>query len=288
MADHHEFSDGVDRALDLLRSRQWAGPATNPLLEQKFMGTHDDGRRVNLRLVLGLAGALIGCGAVAAATRPSWVPAIWRSEAKVVIAPAARAIEAASVATRSQRPVVPAVARAEPARVDRSAAVATAMPARPSARQAALVAAAPVPAAEPDAEPVEIQVAMDPQAEIERAEVQLEAALFDRMLQGDEEAGEQLVCSWYSEPKALVAPPPFLGDVLKSLIFTVRPGSQIEGRQTLEWNASGQIAATFTIVGDGVQADGGDQTIGLAIDATGEPDEDGTVEIQLVPAPQQP
>ena len=75
MADHHD--DYLDSALDLLRSRQWAGPATHPVLEKQFMHSNQESRGLNLRIVLGIAGALIGCGAVAAATRPAWRSAIF-------------------------------------------------------------------------------------------------------------------------------------------------------------------------------------------------------------------
>lgn len=70
MADHHD--DRVESALALLKSRQWAGAATNPRLETMFMRATMTERKVRFRLVLGV-GALMACGlAAAAATRPAW------------------------------------------------------------------------------------------------------------------------------------------------------------------------------------------------------------------------
>jgi hypothetical protein len=89
MADHHDHLGGdqrVERALTLLRSRQWAGPNTNPLLERLFMKSIESERRerVRFRLVLGVAGALLGCGAVAAATRPAWRTAVFGPVARAL------------------------------------------------------------------------------------------------------------------------------------------------------------------------------------------------------------
>jgi hypothetical protein len=95
MADHHD--DRLDSALNLLRSRQWAGPAIHPVLEKQFMQPVHQGRGVNPRLILCIAGALLGCGAVAAATRP-----VWRSV--LVGAPTRTAAIASSAPLRSVAP----------------------------------------------------------------------------------------------------------------------------------------------------------------------------------------
>lgn len=87
MADHHDIRGGdpVDSALDLLRSRQWAGPTTHPSLERLLMrASKTDYNR--FRLVLCVGAALLGCGAVAAATRPAWRQMLWSAPPVPVLA----------------------------------------------------------------------------------------------------------------------------------------------------------------------------------------------------------
>jgi hypothetical protein len=85
------MADKLDRALNLLRARTWAGPSTNPVLEKRFMQGTYTRPQLNLRLVLGIAGALVGLGAVAAAARPSWRSAVMEfiapASAKFAVAP---------------------------------------------------------------------------------------------------------------------------------------------------------------------------------------------------------
>ncbi len=178
MADHHD--DRLDSALDLLRSRQWAGPATNPVLEKQFMHPIQESRGLNLRIVLGVAGALIGCGAVAAATRPAWRSAIFGPT------PQPQKIAAAVVPAPTAPAPAPIVRKTEPAAI-----------AEP-VQAADIEAAAPEPAAQPLAEAAapepEVFTAVEPDqteflrtADPECFYQQALAAYLDRYMAGDVE-----------------------------------------------------------------------------------------------------
>lgn len=178
MADHHDI---VDSALDLLRSRHWAGPNTNPILENALMQARTPRSRINLRLVLGLGAALIGCGAVAAATRPAWITTFLAQETKAATPPA---------------PVLPVakptvVAAAQPPKVERRAAPAKAPVA------AAPIAPAPLPTAPASVavveEPIETFVVSGMPIELsEHPAPSMIDAFFDSLLCGDYEACDHL------------------------------------------------------------------------------------------------
>jgi hypothetical protein len=245
MADHHD--DRLDSALDLLRSRPWAGPRTHPLLEKQFMQPVDS-RRPNLRLVLGIAGALIGCGAVAAATRPEVRAAIFgRTLAAAVHQVAQAPIAAPAAATAPERPA--------PAPAPVQARVAEAAPA-PSP-----VAAAPT--TEPGAEAAQgyamvgdFEPALtehDPSMFLQHAF----AAYLERYMAGDEEACQALV--------DMVDRPPPWHAVVSGLQSGIAAKVHLSLMMAAGTGAGPGIGAGSELVGDHIFMLGGEGTEGGAL-----------------------
>lgn len=252
MADHHDI---VDSALDLLRSRHWAGPNTNPILENALMQARTPRSRINLRLVLGLGAALIGCGAVAAATRPAWITSLLAQESKAA-SPTPPAVPVA-------KPAV--VAAAQPPKVEHRA---------PPAKVPALVAAAPVPSPAPQPavaaapaltieEPVEVINVTGMQLEIAHDPASgMIDAFWDSLLCGDFEACEHLAhmienppqVQWVSRAYAALSTPedglmlsgiPLIANVLRErtaqpLFITVDGTAVTSGEVTFSVDLQGQ------------------------------------------------
>jgi hypothetical protein len=184
MADHHDSGgDIVDSALALLRSRQWAGPCTNTSIERLLMRASKTDKRVNLRLVLGIGMALLGCGAVAAATRPAW-RAVFQSEPKVAIKQSApKPTEHASVA--APKPIAVA---AKPHVISAPPAVVAAAP--------PVVQAAPTP--EPEMQGAEVldfesEILAPTADDLIAEDDRLMAAFYQSLMAGDADCCEAIV-----------------------------------------------------------------------------------------------
>lgn len=193
MADHHDGGDILDSALDRLRSRQWAGPSTNPSLERLFMRASKSEQRLKFRLILGVGAALMGCGAVAAGVRPAWNAVFGPQERAIAKVEAPAPVEPAPVAAPAAKPA-PVVAKIEaPAPRAVQAAAPAPAPAAPRAMAVAPQAAEPLGAEFELA--VVTGVQLDGVATRDRGPVDLDAlawALLDRYMLGDESAGEVL------------------------------------------------------------------------------------------------
>lgn len=197
MADHHDMMDRdiLDSALDRLRSRQWAGPSTNPSLERLFMRSGKSEQRLKFRLILGVGAALVGCGAVAAGVRPAWNAVFGPQERVVAKAEAPAPVEPAKVAAPAAAPA-PSIAKIQtpaPRTVQAAAPAAAPAPAAPRA-----MAVVPQPAEPPETEPEPTVVAglqLDGVATWESGPADMDAlawALLDQYMLGDESAGEAL------------------------------------------------------------------------------------------------
>lgn len=252
MADHHDI---LDSALDRLRSRQWAGPSTNPSLEKLFMHSSKSDRPHNLKLVLGVGAALIGCGAVAAAVRPSLWSAAPSHETRIAVAPepATSGIEAAPAAPQPARnnEARKAEARKTPPREIRHAEAARAIQALPAPATAA-PAPAPVTGEWIRAESTALLLEEQARSPFFWDNIgQDELALFEQFMQGDDAAGEAFLaltdlamngCGEAGHPLLLEATVgEFAGQVrfLISTLDSTRPTADILGEHVIMDGADG-------------------------------------------------